>query len=84
MRLKIAGAALVANIALSVSLAPVWGMWGVAVGSSIAYMIAGGVAFAAFRRASGIRLRGLRPGRGELRDYVVLVRSYAGRHGSTP
>lgn len=84
VRLKIAGAALVANIALSVSLAPVWGMWGVAVGSSIAYVMAGAVAFAAFRRASGIRLRGLLPGRGELRDYVALVQSYAGRHGSTP
>jgi O-antigen/teichoic acid export membrane protein len=82
VRLKIAGAALGANIVLSVSLAPVWGMWGVAVGSSIAYVIAGAVAFTVFRRASGIGLRGLRPGRGELRDYVDLVQSYAGRHGA--
>jgi O-antigen/teichoic acid export membrane protein len=81
VRLKIAGTALIANIALSAALAPVWGMWGVAIGTSIAYLIAGAVAFAAFRRESGIRLRALVPGRGEVHDYLALVRSYAVRRG---
>jgi O-antigen/teichoic acid export membrane protein len=79
VRLKIAGTALIANILLSAALAPVWGRWGVAVGASIAYLIAGAVAFSAFRAASGIRVRELRPGRPEVDDYVGLLRSYTTR-----
>jgi O-antigen/teichoic acid export membrane protein len=83
IRLKIAGSALIANIALSVALAPLWGSWGVALGASIAYLIAGAVAFSCFKRESGTGLRGLRPGRAEIRDYLVMVRSYTGRWGRT-
>ena len=79
MRLKVAGSALVANVALSVALAPVWGRWGVAVGTSVAYLIAGAVAFWCFRAESGTRLRELQPGRRELRDYRALARAYVGR-----
>jgi O-antigen/teichoic acid export membrane protein len=84
VRLRIAGSALITNIALSVALAPVWGMWGVAAGASIAYIIAGAVAFSAFRAQSGIRLRELRPGRREIQDYVALAASYGWRRESGP
>jgi O-antigen/teichoic acid export membrane protein len=79
MRLKVAGSALIANIALSVALAPVWGPWGVAVGVSLAYVLAGAVAFWCFKAESGIGLRELRPGRQEVQDYLALARSSVGR-----
>jgi O-antigen/teichoic acid export membrane protein len=79
MRLKVAGSALLGSVALSVALAPVWGRWGVAVGTSLAYVIASVVAFRCFRAESGSRLRDLRPGRGELRDYLALARTYSAR-----
>lgn len=79
MRLKVAGSALIANIALSVALAPVWGRWGVAVGASIAYVIGGAVAFSCFKAESGRGLRELRPGSREVQDYLAMLRSYAGR-----
>jgi O-antigen/teichoic acid export membrane protein len=82
VRLKIAGSALIANIALSLALAPVWGMWGVAVGVAIAYLIAGAIAFTLFRSESGIRLRELRPGRREVQDYRALLTSYTTRRRS--
>jgi O-antigen/teichoic acid export membrane protein len=79
MRVKVAGSALIANIALSVALAPVWGPWGVALGASIAYLLAGAVAFWCFKAESGTALRELRPGGREVHDYLAMVRSYAGR-----
>jgi O-antigen/teichoic acid export membrane protein len=78
-RLKVAGSALLANVALSLALAPLWSRWGVALGASLAYLLAGTVAFWCFRGESGARLRYLRPGRQELRDYVALARSYSER-----
>jgi O-antigen/teichoic acid export membrane protein len=79
MRTKVAGSALIANIALSVALAPVWGFWGVALGASIASLLAGAVAFWCFKAESGTGLRELRPGGREVQDYLAVVRSYAGR-----
>jgi O-antigen/teichoic acid export membrane protein len=79
MRLKVAGSALSANVALSVALAPVWGSWGVAVGTSLAYLLALAVAIQCFRAESGTGLREFRPGRRELQDYLALARSYAAR-----
>jgi len=79
MRLKVAGSALLASVALSVALAPLWGLWGVAVGTSLAYLLAAAVAYRCFRAESGIDLRALRPGAAELRDYLALARSYTAR-----
>jgi O-antigen/teichoic acid export membrane protein len=79
MRIKVAGSALLANVALSAALAPEWGRWGVAVGTSIAYMLGGAVAFSCFKAESGRRLRELRPGSAEVHDYLALVRSYTRR-----
>jgi O-antigen/teichoic acid export membrane protein len=83
MRLKVAGSALVASVVLSFALAPVWGRWGVAVGTSLAYVIASAVAFWCFRMESGTRLRDLQPGRRELRDYLLLARTYSARWRAT-
>jgi O-antigen/teichoic acid export membrane protein len=79
MRLKIAGSALLANVVLCVALAPVWGRWGVAGGTSLAYLLASAVAYWCFRVESGTGLRALRPGYAELRDYLALARSYTAR-----
>jgi O-antigen/teichoic acid export membrane protein len=77
LRLRVAGSALLANVALGFALAPAWGRWGVAVGTSVAYVLAGAVAYRCFRSESGATLRSLRPGRQELRDYAALARSYS-------
>ncbi len=74
--LWVGGSALAANVGLSIALAPLWGTWGVAIAASAAAMIGGSVAVLAFRNESGTRLRELLPGRGELRDYVALLRSW--------
>jgi O-antigen/teichoic acid export membrane protein len=79
MRLKVAGSALLANVALSVALAPLWGVWGVAIGTSLAYLLASAVAYRCFWAETGTRLRALCPGAAELRDYPALARSYTGR-----
>jgi O-antigen/teichoic acid export membrane protein len=81
MRLKVAGSALLASVVLSVALAPVWGQWGVAIGTSVAYLLASAVAYKCFRAESGAGLRELRPGRTELRDYLALAKSYSARWG---
>jgi O-antigen/teichoic acid export membrane protein len=77
--LRVGGSALAANVGLSVALAPLWGTWGVAIAASCAGAIGGIVAVRAFRRESGTRLRELVPGRGELEDYVTLIRSWSRR-----
>lgn len=77
--LWVGGSALAANVGLSIALAPLWGTWGVAIAASCAGAIGGSVALRAFRRESGTRLRELIPGRGELEDYVALVRSWSRR-----
>jgi O-antigen/teichoic acid export membrane protein len=79
MRLRIAGSALAASVALSVALAPVWGRWGVAAGTSLAYLLALAVAIWCFKAVSETGLREFRPGRRELQDYLALARSYAAR-----
>jgi O-antigen/teichoic acid export membrane protein len=79
MRLKVAGSALAASVALSAALAPVWGRWGVAVGTSVAYLLALAVAIWCFRAVSETGLREFRPGRRELQDYLALARSYTAR-----
>jgi O-antigen/teichoic acid export membrane protein len=79
MRLKVAGSALLASVIMSTALAPVWGQWGVAVGTSIAYVVASGVAYRCFNAESGTGLRELRPGRAELRDYLELAQGYRAR-----
>jgi O-antigen/teichoic acid export membrane protein len=78
-RLRVAGSALLANVVFCLALAPMWGRWGAAAGTSLAFMLAGVVAFSVFRAESGARLRQLRPGRQELRDYVDLARSFGHR-----
>jgi O-antigen/teichoic acid export membrane protein len=77
--LAIAASALAANAILSTALAPLWGAEGVALGTSIAYLVAGAVAFRSFRRETGVSPRDLVPGTHEVRDYVALVRPYARR-----
>jgi O-antigen/teichoic acid export membrane protein len=79
MRLKVAGSALLASVIMCTALAPVWGRWGVAVGTSIAYLLAAAVAYWCFKAESGTGLRELRPGRAELRDYLALAQTYRAR-----
>jgi O-antigen/teichoic acid export membrane protein len=76
---NIAASALAANAVLSALLAAPWGAAGVAAGTSVAYLIAGAVAFRYFRRATGARPRDLLPGRQELRDYAALIGPHARR-----
>jgi O-antigen/teichoic acid export membrane protein len=77
--ITIAGSALAANVILSMVLAPTWGAPGVALATSVAYLVAGAVAFRYFRSATGTRARELLPGRHEIRDYVALIGPYARR-----
>jgi O-antigen/teichoic acid export membrane protein len=77
--LVVGGCALGANLALSIALAPLWGTWGVAIAASCAGAIGGGVAFQAFRKESGTRLRELIPGRREVEDYLALARGWLRR-----
>jgi uncharacterized membrane protein YdjX (TVP38/TMEM64 family) len=77
--LRVSASTLVANVALTVALAPAWGTWGVAVAASLAGMIGAAVAFHAFRAESGTRLREVSPGRGELADYADLLASSTAR-----
>jgi O-antigen/teichoic acid export membrane protein len=77
--LVVGGSALAANVGLSIALAPLWGTRGVAVAASCAGAIGGTVACLAFRAESGTRLRALLPGRGELKDYAALARSWLRR-----
>jgi O-antigen/teichoic acid export membrane protein len=74
--LRVGGCALIANVGLSIALAPLWETWGVAVAASCAGLIGGAVAVHAFRGESGARYRELIPGRGELEDYLTLLRSW--------
>jgi O-antigen/teichoic acid export membrane protein len=77
--ITIAASALLANAILSTALAPMWGAAGVAVGTSVAYLVAVAVAFWYFRRATGARATELLPGRQEIGDYVALIGPYAKR-----
>jgi hypothetical protein len=79
LRLKVAGSALIASVIMCTALAPVWGRWGVAVGTSIASLLALAVAYWCFKAESGTALRELRPGRAELRDYLALAQTYRAR-----
>lgn len=66
--------ALVANTGLNLALIPAYGIAGCAVASSISYCLLAGVHLVWFRRATGIPIRALLPGRDEIR-YVRTVRS---------
>jgi len=77
--LGVTGSALVASAALNVALAPEWGEKGAAVAASLGGIVAAVVAFRAFAVGTQTRLRELRPGRQEVRDYVALVTSFTGR-----
>jgi len=79
IRLKVAGSALCASVVLSCALAPLWGRWGVAVGTSLAYLLALAVAIRCFTAVAGTRLHEFRPGRREVQDYLALARSYRAR-----
>ena len=76
---NVAASALAANAVLSTALASRWEAAGVAAGTSLAYLIAGAIAFRHFRRASGARARDLVPGRQELSDYIALLGPIARR-----
>ena len=76
---RVTGSALVASAALNVALVPQWGAKGAAVAASLGGIVAAVVAFRAFAAGAHTRLRELRPGRQELRDYVALVASVTGR-----
>jgi O-antigen/teichoic acid export membrane protein len=76
---RVTGSALIAGAALNVALVPQWGAKGAAVAASLGGMVAAVVAFRAFAVGAQTRLRELRPGRQELRDYVALVASVTGR-----
>jgi hypothetical protein len=75
----VTGSALVASAALNVALVPEWGAKGAAVAASLGGIVAAVVAFRAFSAGAQARVRDLRPGRQELRDYVELVASVTGR-----
>jgi O-antigen/teichoic acid export membrane protein len=77
--LRVTSVALTVNVALAVALAPVWDVTGVAIAASLAGSIGLVVAFRTFTVESGTRLRELRPGRRELRDYAALGASFARR-----
>jgi O-antigen/teichoic acid export membrane protein len=72
---RVTGSALVASAALNVALVPQWGAEGAAVAASLGGIVAAVVAFRAFAAGTQTRLRELRPGRQELRDYAALVAS---------
>ena len=77
--LKVSGCTLVANVALTLALAPAWDTWGVAVAASLAGVVGAAVAFHAFHAESGTRLREVSPGRAEVADYVALLASRTAR-----
>jgi O-antigen/teichoic acid export membrane protein len=70
---KVAGSALLANVALTVALAPRWGVWGVAVAASLAATVQSSVAMRALNREADVRIRDVVPGRAEVADYVWLA-----------
>jgi len=71
--------ALVANVALTVALTPMWGIWGAATAASVASLLATSVAIQCFTSESGTRWRDLRPGRQEVADYIAFGASFTRR-----
>ena len=65
------GAGLLACLAL----VPLMGLWGAALATTAANLLAAGLSFRRFHQIAGVRLRELRPGRAELRDYKTLLRT---------
>lgn len=76
---RIAVAAMAANALLCVVLVPLLGSWGAALATTGANLLLAGLSFHWFHRIAGVRLRELRPGRAELRDYVTLLRTLRAR-----
>src|SRR4051794_17814134 len=64
----VSGSSLVANAILTVSLAPVWGAVGVAIGTSVGFMIGLTVAFRRFCAETGTPFAAMRPGWREISD----------------
>jgi O-antigen/teichoic acid export membrane protein len=71
--LKVALTALTANIAFTLALAPLWGIWGVGVATLLAGIVQLGVGLRAFTAEAGQPLRAMLPGRAEVADYVGLA-----------
>jgi O-antigen/teichoic acid export membrane protein len=72
---RIAVITLVVNSVLCVVLVPLLGLWGAAIATTIANLIAATLSLHGFRTISGVPLRALWPGTAELRDYAGLARA---------
>jgi O-antigen/teichoic acid export membrane protein len=73
----------IAVITLSVSavaclaLVPLAGLWGAAIAATLSNITSAALCLRRFRAETGVPLRLILPGRGEVRDYVALLRSLA-------
>jgi O-antigen/teichoic acid export membrane protein len=76
---RIALVTLALNILLCLSLVPLLGLWGAAIATTVANVLAAMLSFRKFRAISGIPIRALRPGLAEVRDYAELVQTVAAR-----
>jgi O-antigen/teichoic acid export membrane protein len=76
---RIAVVTLSAGAVLCLALVPPMGVWGGALATTAANLLAAALSFRRFRQIGGVRLRELRPGRAELRDYAGLVRAARAR-----
>jgi O-antigen/teichoic acid export membrane protein len=76
---RIAVVTLVVNTVLCLILVPPLGLWGAAIATTSANLIAATLSLHRFRAASGLPLRALVPGGAELRDYAALARAVRAR-----
>jgi O-antigen/teichoic acid export membrane protein len=76
---RIAVITLVVNTVLCLILVPLLGLWGAAIATTTANLIAATLSLTRFRATSGVPLRALRPGAAELRDYAELARAVSAR-----
>jgi O-antigen/teichoic acid export membrane protein len=72
---RIAVITLIANAVLTVALVPPLGIWGAAIATTAANLIAAALSLHRFRAASGVPVRALWPGPAEVRDYAALARA---------
>jgi O-antigen/teichoic acid export membrane protein len=76
---RIAVLTLVVNTSLCIALVPPFDLWGAAIATTTANLVAAALSFRRFREISDVGIRALWPGRAEVRDYAELARTALAR-----